>query len=228
MQRLINVFRQWRYLCLLVALVLLLVVQPLVTGFGTSGWLFDTLFVFVMVVLVLALVHDKVWRRIALLLCVPAASLSIGSHFLQPSAQQATLLAGHGIAALFFVLVTGKIVHTILTSRQLSVDSIFGTICGYLLLGIAWGLAFATIHAADPASFQFSDAMRSPLGPADYGRDVFLYYSFITLTTVGYGDISPLSPPARTLAWVEAMTGQLYLAVLIAGLVSSLIAAKRR
>lgn len=51
-----------------------------------------------------------------------------------------------------------------------------------------------------------------------------MYYSFVTLTTVGYGDIAPASTTARTLAWVEAVVGQLYLAVLIAGLMSALIA----
>jgi hypothetical protein len=48
---------------------------------------------------------------------------------------------------------------------------------------------------------------------------VLTYYSFVTLTTVGYGDISPVSPATRTLAWVEAVTGQFYLAVIVAGLV---------
>jgi len=51
---------------------------------------------------------------------------------------------------------------------------------------------------------------------------VLTYYSFVTLTTVGYGDISPLSPATRTLAWIEAITGQFYLAVIVAGLVSTL------
>ena len=50
------------------------------------------------------------------------------------------------------------------------------------------------------------------------------YYSFVTLTTVGYGDISPVSPATRTLAWVEAITGQFYLAVIVAGLVSVMVA----
>jgi hypothetical protein len=54
------------------------------------------------------------------------------------------------------------------------------------------------------------------------------YFSFVTLTTVGYGDISPVSPAARTLAWVEAVTGQFYLAVIVAGLVSVLAAKGKR
>jgi hypothetical protein len=48
---------------------------------------------------------------------------------------------------------------------------------------------------------------------------VLVYYSFVTMTTVGYGDITPVSPPARTLSWLEAMMGQFYIAVLVAALV---------
>ena len=58
--------------------------------------------------------------------------------------------------------------------------------------------------------------------------NVLTYFSFVTLTTVGYGDISPVSPAARTLAWTEAVTGQFYLAVIVAGLVSVLAAKGKR
>lgn len=220
-------FRQWRFLFLLSALLILLVIQPIVSDFVTVGWLFDALFVFVMVILVLALAQDKGWRVIACILCVPAATLSIGSHFLTSTAQEVSLFAGHVIGALFFIVVTGKIIQSIFVSRELSLDSIFGAICGYLLLGVAWGLAYTIIYTVNPESFQFGDLIRQQMEQEDDSRNVFIYYSFVTLTTVGYGDISPLSTPARTLAWVEAMTGQLYLAILIAGLISALVTAKK-
>jgi hypothetical protein len=223
----VNLFRQWRYLFLLGALLMLLVVQPIVSGFGTAEALFDALFVFVMVMLVLALAQDKVWRVIACILCIPATALSIGSHFLTSSAQEVSMTAGHVIGALFFILVTGKIIHSIFVSRELSLDSIFGAICGYLMLGVAWGLTYAIIHATNPESFQFDNPIREQVEQGNYSSHLFIYYSFVTLTTVGYGDITPLSTAARTLAWVEAMTGQLYLAVLIAGLISALVATKR-
>ena len=131
---------------------------------------------------------------------------------------------GHAIGTLFFVAVAGKIIRSIFTLRQLSLDSIFGTICGYLLLGIAWALTYAMMYAANPESFQFGDLIRQQMELGDYSRNVFIYYSFVTLTTVGYGDLTPLSIPARTVSWLEAITGQLYLAVLIAGLIGALVA----
>ena len=217
-------FRQWRYLFLLGALLTLLVVQPIASSFGILDSLFDALFVFVMVILVLASAQDKVWRVIACILCVPAAALLIGGHFLTSSAQVVSATAGQAIGALFFVAVAGKIIRSIFMLRQLSLDSIFGAICGYLLLGVAWALTYAMMHAANPESFQFGDLIRQQMELGDYSRNVFIYYSFVTLTTVGYGDLTPLSIPARTVSWLEAITGQLYLAVLIAGLIGALVA----
>ena len=120
----------------------------------------------------------------------------------------------------------GKIVYSIFKSRQLTVDSVFGAVCGYLLLGLAWALAYDMIYAARPDSFAIAPvAVQQLHGPGGY-RHLFVYYSFVTLTTVGYGDITPISAPARTLSWFEAMTGQLYLTVLIAGLISDLVASR--
>jgi hypothetical protein len=59
-------------------------------------------------------------------------------------------------------------------------------------------------------------------------KNVYIYFSFVTLATLGYGDITPVANSARTLAWLEAVIGQLYLAVLVAGLVGALIARERK
>ena len=98
--------------------LILLVIQPIVSGFGNVGSLFDALFVFVMLMLVLALAQDKVWRVIACILWIPAATLSIGGHFLTSSAQVVSVTAGHAIGALFFVAVAGKIIQSIFVSRE--------------------------------------------------------------------------------------------------------------
>jgi hypothetical protein len=220
----VSYFQQQRYLLLLVALLALLVVQPIAATFGIMEALFDALLVFVMAVLLLGLAKGRIWRIVACILCIPASALSVGSHFLTSTAHDVSLSAGHAIGALFFVVVAGKIVASIFSALELTWDSLFGAICGYLLLGVAWGLTYAMIYAANPNSFQLSDAIRPYLEEADYMRNVFIYYSFVTLTTVGYGDVTAVSIPARTLSWGEAITGQLYLAVLIAGLISSLVA----
>jgi len=226
MHFIVILYRKWRFFFLLGALLVLLVVHPIVAGFGDVGPLFDALFALVMLMLILALAQDKVWRVMACILLIPAAALSTGGHLLSSSAQVISVTAGHAIGALFFVAVAGKIIQSILASQELTLDSVFGAICGYLLLGVASALTYAMIYAANPDSFQLGDSVKVHMEQAEYSRHVFIYYSFVTLTTVGYGDVIPLSMPARTLSWVEALTGQLYLAILVAGLISALVARK--
>jgi len=97
---------------------------------------------------------------------------------------------------------------------------IMGAIAVYLLLGLAWGQAYYGLAIADPAAFD-------PPGAYNGNPLEWIYYSFVTLTTVGYGDITPVSPPARSLAILQALTGQLYPAILLARLVSLEISSRR-
>lgn len=96
-------------------------------------------------------------------------------------------------------------------------DKIRGAICVYLLIGFAWTFGYGIIELINPGSF-------SGLAEIDANNHVgrimqLRYFSFATMTTLGYGDILPRSPVARTLATLEAITGQIYLTVLIARLV---------
>ncbi len=103
--------------------------------------------------------------------------------------------------------------------KQVSGDAIFGVVCGYLLLGIIWTVLYSAVETASPGSFRMPASEGSPAVAARVDRGDLGYFSFITLTTVGYGDVTPTTPLARTLAWMEAITGQFYLAILVAGLV---------
>ena len=92
-------------------------------------------------------------------------------------------------------------------------DRVFGAIVLYLLLGLIWGVMYAELNAHS------SDAFAGHPG-ASGGLTDWIYFSFVTLTTVGYGDITPVATSARSLAMLEALTGQLYPAIIIARLVS--------
>jgi voltage-gated potassium channel len=117
------------------------------------------------------------------------------------------LLAFFSLTTLGYVLRGGRITS----------DKIYAAICVYLLIGYAWTFAYAILDELQPGSF----AATTEGGPVDYIARVMRlrYFSFATLTTVGYGDIVPRLPAARTLAMLEAITGQFYLAVLVARLV---------
>lgn len=221
-----DLLQRWRYLLLLLALLALLVVQPIASAFGLMTTLFNALVVVVMITLIIALAADSRWRVAAAAFCVAVTALSFGGQFLSSAGAVVSVGTGHAIGALFFAAVAGKIVYSIFKTRRLSIDSIFGAVCGYLLLGLAWALTYDMIFAARPNSFQIAPAALQQIQDSGESRHLFVYYSFVTLTTVGYGDVTPISTAARTLSWFEAMTGQLYLTVLMAGLISALVAAR--
>ncbi len=80
------------------------------------------------------------------------------------------------------------------------------------------------IETFRPNSFAISPALAASSGSSGALPQLLTYYSFVTLATVGYGDITPLSPAARTIAWIEAISGRFYLAVIVAALVSMFVA----
>lgn len=101
-----------------------------------------------------------------------------------------------------------------LTARRVTVEVLAAAIAAYILLGIIWALIFDLLETSSPGSLHLTpDGIEEPWS-------AILYFSFATLTTLGYGDIAPVSLTARSWAAVEAMSGSLYLAILIARLVS--------
>jgi Ion channel len=97
---------------------------------------------------------------------------------------------------------------------------IHGAVCAYLLFGLMWAAAYAFIGEAFPQAF----SVAGTAGLADNPVSRYVYFSFVTLTTVGYGDITAVHPLARTLVIAEALTGQLFPAIIIGGLVSLALA----
>ncbi len=165
-------------------------------------------------------------RPMGLPIGIPTGLLSLGGHLLTTHLHDSVVLIGHCLAVVFYFWAAAMIVASLFRRQVLSPDSVFGVICGYLLLGMAWGVLYSTLDTAWPGSFQVGDRLAEQVQAGHSRIHLFTYYSFITLTTVGYGDVTPLSTPARTCAWLEALTGQFYLAVLVAGLVGALLSKK--
>lgn len=119
-------------------------------------------------------------------------------------------------ALAFYVFAAGLIMAHVFSTEDVAADTLFGAASVYLLLGLVWTLAYTLLERIQPGSFSLSAAPTATDGAAIFD---YLYYSFATLTTLGYGDITPLTAEARSLAILEAVTGVLYVAVLIARLV---------
>ena len=113
------------------------------------------------------------------------------------------------------------ILRDILFSAKVTIDTIRGSICVYLLIGFVWALLYGIV-----ASLNFQAFDQSIVFEESFGNTV--YFSFTTLTTLGYGDILPVSPLAKMLTNLEAIIGQLYPSILIAILVSDYISQRTK
>jgi hypothetical protein len=116
-------------------------------------------------------------------------------------------------ATLFYTLfVPVAVVRHALSARRVDTNVIMGALCAYVLLGVAFGGGYVLLETRFPGSF--ATAGDNPV------RQTLMYFSFVTMTTLGYGDVAPVSGFARFLAVLEALVGQVYLVVLLARLVT--------
>jgi hypothetical protein len=117
---------------------------------------------------------------------------------------------------ILIAFVVANLLRFVLRAPSVNVEVLCASIAAYLMLGLMWAAAYWLVDQLTPGgAFSFNTK-----GPQSMKGFTGFYFSFITLTTVGYGDITPVSRAARWLASMEAMTGSLYVAVLIARLVS--------
>lgn len=117
---------------------------------------------------------------------------------------------------LFYSYVVFHLLRFILSSKNVTSSVISAAISSYFLIGICWGFIYSLIQTISPDSFLFSSDMVRSI----YLWPDFVYYSFITLTTVGFGDILPHSQFARSLTILEAIFGTFFMTILVAKLVS--------
>lgn len=205
----------FRYL--FAGLVLLLLIEPI--G-DVVGWSSNRGFGLLLSALLLAgiwsLHPSRLWLRAGQALAASAIVLGIaGAVWPLAPIQIATQL----VAVLFFLLSIRLGLQVVLTGGRVTTNHLLGAMSVYLLLGLMWALLFSALHRLAPDSFR---------GLSTANPSEFIYFSFVTLATLGYGDIAPVNPIARTVVYLEAVVGQLYVAVLIASLVSRYIAGQRR
>jgi hypothetical protein len=183
-----------------------------VLGFGKNDELLYTDFVFSLLLASgVAIAWGKAWL-FGLAAFVASATLAVRwMTFFTPTF---ALQVWTGIWSISAILVISMILLVqVFRAGPVNAYRLMGAIAVFLLFGVGWSHAYHLTALLHPGSFN------EPAGEVPSVLD-WAYFSFITLTTVGYGDITPVKPIARTLAMGEALTGQLYLAVLVARLVA--------
>jgi hypothetical protein len=163
----------------------------------------------------LAMQHERLLLGIAILLGAPVLIARLAAALL-PS--DTSPLVAVLIPISFFAFFVVFLLRAVVTADEVTSDVIAGALSVYLLLGVTWSLFYQGLAMVDPSAFNVGSAIAAA-GPLD--RMDFVYYSFITLATVGYGDITPVAPLAQSFAYAEAVIGVLYVAVLVARLVSA-------
>ena len=196
------------------ALVLLFVVLPFVEDLPTGEILKPSLIALVMVFAVLAVRGTRWTLATVLALLIPALGGKWASHFAPglvpaPVSPVATML--------FFAFVVALILRFILRTPRVDANVLCAGLSGYLMLGLLWVPAYTLTAHLTPGAFAFSTGHQGAVSME--GLTAF-YFSFITLCTVGYGDVTPVSNVARMLVVTEVIAGLFYITVLISRLVA--------
>ena len=228
----IDRFKARRHSALLIAIIVTLAVRPLI-GNGAAGLLLFSVAILVLAILGLynitvddltgerghLLAQSRRRRRIGWLL-VAAAFLErvvVASRH-----SQLVDLTGSIVWFALMAFVTWHMLRGVLRQKSVTGETISMSISVYLLLALTWGLLYAVIFILQPGAFSIAGLPPPVPGHPTDSQPLFpilSYFSLITLSTVGYGDITPLTLQARLAAAAEGITGQFYLAILVARLV---------
>jgi hypothetical protein len=200
---------------LLAALGLLIVTAPFVEDLPQGDLVEATLLTIVMVSAVVAVGGRRKSLAIALILLAPALAGKWVNHLRPDLLHPATFLVS---SITFFAYVIARLLAYVVRAPRVDANVLCAGVSGFLILGLTWAPAYLAVARLHPSAFSLPASAGGGAGVLDsFGA---FYFSFITLCTVGYGDITPVSKVARMLAVLEAITGLFYMAVLISRLVS--------
>jgi len=208
-----------RFSILLATMLLLFVVQPFFEGHRLALTLLNIFVSGIMLSGIYAVSQKKRDLLIASTLAVPAL---IGRWFLLFTPYREIFFVSTVFALSFFVFTAAIILSHVVRARRVTADTISAALCSYLLIGMVWAVLYTVIEFLHPGSFSLPPRQQVF---ADEGLLLkfqfshFVYYSFVTLTSTGFGDITSLTDPARAFSMLEAIVGQFYIAVLISRLV---------
>ena len=199
-----------RFLHLIVTILAMILVAPHLQGFVGIRLLLDIFFSFIFITGIYAVSQKKSQLFLAVLFAVPMI-LSFWVKYILVGSY--VVIVGRIFGILFIGFAISHIVQFIYRAEDITKEVIFAAIVVYLLLAVMWTFIYSLLELLQPGSFNFSSSK------IQEAKLIFLYYSFVTITTLGYGDITPLTEKATSLAILEAIIGQIYLVVVVAWLV---------
>jgi hypothetical protein len=205
-----RVYFKGRFLSLLIFIIAMIIVGPLFDEFVQLSILMDIFWTAIFVSAIYAFSQKKSHIVIAVMLALPMLGSIWAKYFVQP---KALVVVGSLCGAAFMLFIIIQMLIFIYSHKEVTRDLIVGAAVVYLLMALMWTFIFIVVETLHPGSFNI------PQGQDIEATRYFLYYSFVTLTTLGYGDITPATSLARSFCILEAVIGQLYLVVQVAWLV---------
>jgi len=207
-----------KFVWLLVSTFLLILVNPLLPNQGWGIFVFHGLMAFVVLAGILAARDERQIIRQIIFLGLFVTTLD----WIQTLAQSeypGLKLVIYALYAIFVALITLAMILEVIKSPKVTANIICGSVAGYLLIGLSGAFMALFIENLSPGSFLYYREILS----RDGLHSILIYFSLISLSTVGYGDIAPYSAMARSLSLATGLVGQIYLTVLVAILVGNFL-----
>lgn len=211
--RVVSRLRARRFSYLTKSLLLLIIAYPYLEVNLPGQILLTVITIMVMISLVVAVSDRKRDYIIAFCLAIPWFVTLIINLPLFEYERGVVIRKEIVFALLLFFYTTVRIFMHILKNREITTEILLASVCVYLLIGLSWAALYMFIDIVSPGSFIDTADNMAISAPR------FLFFSYVTLTTVGYGTLVPATDPARSIAMIEAIVGQLYLTILVARLV---------
>jgi voltage-gated potassium channel len=216
-------FKKWRFLQLSVFLILMVFLSPLISEAWLAKLIFN--FIFINSILVLFSTESRIGRhrKLLLVLWCFSAMFSFSSVVLQDSYYYMVFECLELLfTTIMLSLLIFDILYYVLKEREITIDSVFAALSVYLIIATLFALFYSFLYTFQPDSFHFATRRDPALSSSGINSNMF-YFSMVTIATLGYGDIVPVTDFGRNLAVLEAVIGQFFVAVVVAMLVGKLI-----
>jgi hypothetical protein len=219
-QPVLKAFYKDRFVFLIILILAMMLFAPFLMSFIRLRLFMDVCFSVMFIAGIYAFSQKKHHLIFGVIFAIPML-LAVWSQYFVISKTIITI--GNICGVCFFAFAAIIILKYIFSAQEVNLETISAAIVVYLLMAVLWSFIYIVLDTLYPESFAISTAefQSAP-------RFIFLYYSFVTITTLGYGDITPLGVQAKSLAVIEAITGQMYLVVVVAWLVGMFVSKKSK
>jgi hypothetical protein len=208
-----------RFLILICLILGTIVLVPILQRFATLRIFLDIFITAIYISMVYTVSNKKRHLYIGALLAMAMLIVLWLQYFYQ---NNLVFAIGRVCGILLFILVITNILAFIFKSEDVTIEVIYAAMLVYLLMALMWSFVYMLLELNNSASFNVT------LSPDQGYQMRFIYYSFVTITTLGYGDITPATELASSFSILEAVVGQLYLVGVVAWLVGMHVSSKSR